>query len=279
LAKGAALRLSDHESLAEALLSPVLVAGATEMHHYKAGGAVETKADNSPVTAADREAEAILLEGLAKAAPGVPVVAEEAVSQGRIPALSETFFLVDPLDGTREFIHGRGEFTVNVALIENRRPVFGIVYAPALSELYVTLGPERAAFATVAPQRSAATLKGCGFKDIRVRHANPDALTAVASRSHLTPDTDAFLKRYSVAECRNAGSSLKFGLLARGEADIYPRLGTTMEWDTAAGHALLVAAGGSVTTLDGAPLEYGKSGFRNPHFVAWAARTPIPPKN
>jgi 3'(2'), 5'-bisphosphate nucleotidase len=112
-----------------------------------------------------------------------------------------------------------------------------------------------------------------------VRRANPDALTAVASRSHLTPETDAFLKRYSVAECRNAGSSLKFGLLARGEADIYPRLGTTMEWDTAAGHALLVAAGGSVTTLDGGPLEYGKSGFRNPHFVAWAARTPIPPKN
>lgn len=137
------MRSFDHKMLGEALLPSVLLAGAVEMRHYRAGVEVETKADATPVTAADREAEAILLVGLTKAMPGVPVVAEEAVSQGRIPTFSDTFFLVDPLDGTLEFVNRRGEFTVNVALIEHGKPLFGIVYAPALSELYMTLGSDR----------------------------------------------------------------------------------------------------------------------------------------
>lgn len=268
----------DHEQLAEALLPAVLEAGAIEMRHYEAGVAVESKADASPVTAADREAEAVLLAALARAAPGLPVVAEEAVSQGRIPAISASFFLVDPLDGTREFINQRGEFTVNVGLIEQGRPVFGMIYAPALAELYVTLGPERAVFVRIAPGDTGMVLAAHGGTDIRTRSADPAALTAIASRSHLTPETELFLARYRVADRRSAGSSLKFCLLARGEADIYPRLGPTMEWDTAAGHAILTAAGGSVTAPDGTPFTYGKAaeGFRNAHFVAWGTQRPIP---
>lgn len=268
----------DHEQLAEALLPAVLEAGAIEMRHYAAGVAVESKADASPVTAADREAEAVLLAALSRAAPGLPVVAEEAVSQGRIPAISASFFLVDPLDGTREFINQRGEFTVNVGLIEQGRPVFGMIYAPALAELYVTLGPERAVFVRIAPGDTDMVLAAHGGMDICTRPADPAALTAIASRSHLTPETELFLARYRVADRRSAGSSLKFCLLARGEADIYPRLGPTMEWDTAAGHAILAAAGGSVTAPDGTPFTYGKAaeGFRNAHFVAWGTQRPIP---
>ena len=267
----------DHEQLARALLPAVLEAGAVEMRHYGEGVAVETKADASPVTAADREAEAVLLTALARIAPGIPVVAEEAVSQGTIPVVSTSFFLVDPLDGTREFINRRGEFTVNVGLIDHGRPVFGMVYAPALSELYATLGPARAVFARIVPSSAGRDLAAHGCADIRTRIPDPMALTAIASRSHLTPETEQFLMRYRVADRRNAGSSLKFCLLARGEADIYPRLGPTMEWDTAAGHAVLAAAGGSVTAPDGAPFTYGKAanGFRNPHFVAWGTGRPI----
>ncbi len=267
----------DHEQLAQALLPAVLEAGAIEMRHYREGVTVETKADASPVTAADREAEAVLLAALARAAPGIPIIAEEAVSQGTIPAVAASFFLVDPLDGTREFINRRGEFTVNVALIEQGQPVFGIVYAPALSEFYATLGAARAVFARMAPHDAGKNLATYGGADIRTRSPDPDALTAIASRSHPTPETDQFLAHFRIADRRSAGSSLKFCLLARGEADIYPRLGTTMEWDTAAGHAVLVAAGGCVTAPDGAPFIYGKAaeGFRNPHFVAWGTPKPI----
>ena len=266
----------DHEQLADRLLPAVLEAGAIEMRYFREGVATETKADSSPVTAADREAEVVLLAALAQAAADIPVIAEERVSQGIVPAVGDAFFLVDPLDGTREFINQRGEFTVNVALIERGQPVFGIVYAPALSELYVTLGPDRAVFARALPGGASTHLAALGSMDIRTRKPDPAALTAVASRSHLTPETDQFLARYQVADRRNAGSSLKFCLLARGEADLYPRLGPTMEWDTAAGHAVLAAAGGCVTTPEGAPLRYGKAadGFRNPHFVAWGTRQP-----
>jgi 3'(2'), 5'-bisphosphate nucleotidase len=203
------------------------------------------------------------------------------MARGQAPPLADAFFLVDPLDGTREFINRRGEFTVNVALIVGQRPVFGIVYAPALAELYVTLAPTRAAFARLAPDAAVTELGSCGLAEIRTRRPDVDALTAVASRSHLTAETDAFLSRYRVATRRNAGSSLKFGLLARGAADIYPRLGATMEWDTAAGHAILLAAGGAVTTLEGAALCYGKvsEGLRNPHFVAWGSPAPILPRS
>lgn len=268
----------DHEQLAHALLPAVLEAGAIEMRYYRQGVAVETKADDSPVTAADREAEVVLEAALAQAAPGIPVIAEEAVSAGRLPSVGRTFFLVDPLDGTREFISGRGEFTVNVALIHDRRPVFGIVYAPAVSELYATLGQTRAALARVAPDvEPEAAWRALAA--IRTRTPDTAALTAVASRSHLTPETDTFLARYRIADRCNSGSSLKFCVLARGGADIYPRLAPTMEWDTAAGHAVLAAAGGSVTSPEGGSFFYGKTenGFLNPPFVAWGTSGPIDP--
>ena len=265
----------DHAALAQGLLRPVLNAGAVEMHHYVAGVAVESKSDNSPVTAADREAEAILIAGLSAIAPEIPVIAEEAVAEGRIPAVGRAFFLVDPLDGTREFIHKRGEFTVNVALVVDGAPRFGVVYAPAIGELYLTLGPQRCGFARIQPDSSARTLAECGIRDVTTREPSAATLAAVASRSHLTPETEAFLARYPVKDRRDAGSSLKFCLLARGEADLYPRLGPTMEWDIAAGHAVLKAAGGDAIDLDGKPVTYGRTaeGYRSPHFVAFGRRS------
>ncbi|MFM9943049.1 MAG: 3'(2'),5'-bisphosphate nucleotidase CysQ [Hyphomicrobiaceae bacterium] len=261
----------DHAALAERLLRPVLDAGAVEMRYYQAGVSVEAKADNSPVTAADREAEAILLAALATAAPNVPVIAEEAVAEGRVPATGRALFLVDPLDGTREFIHKRGEFTVNVALVVDGTPRFGIVYAPALGELYVTLGADRCSYAKVMPDAQVTTLAACGLRDIATRAPTLTQLAAVASRSHLTPETEAVLARYPIKDRRDAGSSLKFCLLARGEADLYPRLGPTMEWDIAAGHAVLQAAGGGVVDLWGQPLRYGKADerYRSQHFIAY----------
>lgn len=270
----------DHVRLASALLPAVLAAGAVEMRHYRAGVAVETKADESPVTIADREAEALLVAAIAAAAPGVPIVAEEAVAAGRLPALGTEFFLVDPLDGTREFVAQRGEFTVNIALVRNGAPVFGIVYAPAVEELYVTVAPGAAAMARVAPREGPITFDEIGLAPIRTRAPDPAALIALVSRSHATPETEAFLARFAIASRTSAGSSLKFCAIARGAADIYPRLGPTMAWDTAAGHAVLTAAGGSVTTLDGQPLRYGDTaaGLRNPHFVAWGTLQPTAPR-
>lgn len=274
----------DHVSLAEALLGAVLEAGAIEMRHYRSGVKVEAKADNSPVTVADREAEAVLLAALAEAAPGVPVIAEEAVSAGQLPEVADLHFLVDPLDGTREFIEQRGEFTVNIALVRAGTPVFGIVYAPALEELYLTAGPGEAVMARVAPRQGGSGSAPLRLSDltgnrIRTRQPNVSALTALASRSHSNAETEAFLARYEIAERTNAGSSLKFCVIARGSADVYPRVGPTMEWDTAAGHAVLLAAGGCVTTLDGQPLRYGNraTGLRNPHFVAWGSAQSLAP--
>ncbi len=269
----------DHKQLVAALLPAVLTAGAIEMRHYRAGVTVESKADASPVTIADREAEAVLVAAIAAAAPGVPIVAEEAVAAGRLPALGEMFFLVDPLDGTREFIAQRGEFTVNIALVRNGAPIFGIVYAPACDELYITLAIDAAAMAKVAPREGPVALDDIALTPIRTRAPDPAALVALVSRSHATPETEDFLAQFAVASRTNAGSSLKFCVLASGAADIYPRLGPTMAWDTAAGHAVLSAAGGSVTTLDGAPLRYGNTaaGLRNPHFVAWGTPQPLAP--
>lgn len=266
-------------ALVGALIGYVLKAGAAEMQHYRNGFEVVTKADNSPVTAADRDAEAILLDGLAKIAPGVPVVAEESASEGRTPAIGDTFFLVDPLDGTKEFINKRGEFTVNVALIVDGRPTAGIVYAPAIEELYATVGEHEAAFAKIAPEATPGSLEDCRLTPIHTRKPNLAALGAVASRSHNTPASEALLGRYNIAERSDSGSSLKFCVIARGAADLYPRLAPTMEWDIAAGHAVLAAAGGSVTLSDGRPLRYGKAsaGFKNSEFVAWGTPEPIKP--
>jgi 3'(2'), 5'-bisphosphate nucleotidase len=269
----------DHIHLASALIPAVLAAGAIEMRHYRSGVTVEAKADQSPVTIADREAEAVLIAAITAAAPAIPIIAEEAVSAGQMPAIGAEFFLVDPLDGTREFIEQRGEFTVNIALVRDGAPVFGIVYAPATEELYVTLGPSAAAMARMAPRGTPIALTDIDLAPIRTRSPDQSALCALASRSHSNAETEAFLGRYRIAQRTNAGSSLKFCAIARGAADIYPRLGPTMEWDTAAGHAVLLAAGGAVTTLDGAPLRYGNTarGLRNPHFVAWGTPEPIAP--
>lgn len=274
------MTLEDYRALVEALLPSVLVAGRIEMRHFAAGVEVETKADTTPVTIADHEAEEVLTEALQRAAPGVPVIAEEAVAAGRVPAVEDAFFLVDPLDGTRAFIKGSPEFTINIGLIVGQRPVFGIIYAPALDQLFVTLGPGVSVEATLSTQMDVTRLSQLELKPLKTRQPDPKALVAFASRSHAGQSTDEFLRHLTIAEKRKASSSLKFCLIARGDADLYARLGQTSEWDTAAGQAILDAAGGCVTTLDGAPLRYGKrdGGYANPHFVAWA-RGPLLPRS
>jgi 3'(2'), 5'-bisphosphate nucleotidase len=257
--------------LADALLSAALAAGRVQMAHFGTDVSVAIKRDQSPVTAADHESEEIILEALARTAPGVAVVAEEEVTAGRIPDIAGPFFLVDPLDGTKGFIKGRREFTVNIGLIEERRPVFGIIYAPALADLYVTTGPHSAAMAHIEPDADARSLADGDFRPIRTRVPDPNAISALTSQSHLNTATTQFLEGYKVIERRAVASSLKFCLLAQGDADLYPRVGPTCEWDTAAGHAILAAAGGVVTRIDGKPLLYGnvERRFENPDFVAW----------
>ena len=258
--------MTDASALLQSLIYTAQRAGGAIMAVYATDFSVRNKADASPVTEADEAAEKIILDELAKLAPDIPVVAEEAVAAGRVPVIAQRFFLVDPLDGTREFVSHRDEFTVNIALIESAQPVLGVVYAPARHELY--WGDVKAAQAGFLGSDPDGTMPSKGVA-ISARRAPAEGLTAVASRSHGTPETDAFLAQYPVKEFRSVGSSLKFCLVASGEADVYPRAGTTMEWDTAAGHAVLAAAGGRVTGLDGEPFTYGKPGFRNGNFVAW----------
>ncbi|MEI9888819.1 MAG: 3'(2'),5'-bisphosphate nucleotidase CysQ [Rhizomicrobium sp.] len=242
-------------------------AGAIIMRHYAAGTQARRKTDHSPVTDADEEAEKHILAGLQALVPGIPVVAEEEVAAGRLPQIGMHFFLVDPLDGTKEFINRNGEFTVNIAEIVNGLAVRGVVYAPAKNRLFLGEIPggawEIATTVDAMPDFARA-------RRIRVRPAPPGGLTAVASRSHRDKKTEEYLAAYPVKDFITAGSSLKFCLVAAGEADIYPRHGTTMEWDTAAGDAVLTAAGGRVTNLDGSAFVYGRvdAGFTNPHFVA-----------
>jgi 3'(2'), 5'-bisphosphate nucleotidase len=258
--------VGDTSALLQPLIYTAVRAGGAIMAVYATDFSVRDKADASPVTAADEAAEKIILAELAALAPDIPVVAEEAVAAGHVPVVAERFFLVDPLDGTREFISHRDEFTVNIALIDQGRPVLGVVFAPARHELF--WGDVRAGKAGQLGGDPDGTMPSTGVA-ISARRAPADGLVAVASRSHRTPETDAFLAQHPVKEFRSIGSSLKFCVVASGEADVYPRVGTTMEWDTAAGHAVLAAAGGRVTTLEGEPFTYGKPGFRNGNFVAW----------
>jgi 3'(2'), 5'-bisphosphate nucleotidase len=258
--------VSDTSALLQPLIYTAVRAGGAIMAVYATDFPVRDKADASPVTAADEAAEKIILAELAALAPDIPVVAEEAVAAGHVPVVAERFFLVDPLDGTREFISRRDEFTVNIALIDRGQPVLGVVFAPARHELF--WGDVRAGKAGQLGSDPDGTMPSTGVA-ISARRAPADGLVAVASRSHRTPETDAFLAQHPVKEFRSIGSSLKFCVVASGEADVYPRVGTTMEWDTAAGHAVLAAAGGRVTTLEGEPFTYGKPGFRNGNFVAW----------
>jgi 3'(2'), 5'-bisphosphate nucleotidase len=244
--------------LLEQIIEVTHLAGAAILDIYATDFEVAKKTDASPVTAADEKAEAIILKALAAIAPDIPVISEEAASAGHIPDVGDRFWLVDPLDGTKEFISKNGEFTVNIALIENHKPVLGVVLAPALNRLFAGVVGE-GAFIEDANGRRA----------IRCRKEPAEGLTVVSSRSHGDAAAlDAFLSGRKVASSVNAGSSLKLCLIATGEADMYPRLGRTMEWDIAAGHAVLSAAGGYVKTLEGKELGYGKVGLDNPHFVA-----------
>jgi 3'(2'), 5'-bisphosphate nucleotidase len=249
------------------------LAGAREvMAVHATDFAVERKADDSPVSEADRAAERAILAKLSEVMPKCPVIAEEAVAEGRVPRTGHTFLLVDPLDGTKEFVSRNGEFTVNIGLVEAGTPVAGVVLAPALGLAYAG-SPEGAWKGRT--DESFGMVRD--WERIAVRRAGSSPV-AVASRSHMTPATEAALKQAEARETTSIGSSLKFCLLAAAEADFYPRLGPTMEWDTAASDAVLRAAGGTVVTLDGAPLRYGKTGvpgmrdFENPHFIAAADR-------
>jgi 3'(2'), 5'-bisphosphate nucleotidase len=253
---------------AQSLAAIAWGAGEIVLKHYNAAEGVlaRRKDDQSPVTAADEDAEAFILAALAKLAPATAVIAEEEVAAGRTQEIGARFFLVDPLDGTKEFLGRNGEFTVNIAEVQNGVPVRGVVFAPVKERMFI--GEPGGAFeiATepgVEPQWNAA-------RPIHVRAAPADGMVAVASRSHRDSKTDEYLAHYRIKDFVTAGSSLKFCLLAAGEADIYPRHGRTMEWDTAAGHAVLAAAGGTMTKLDGTAFLYGKAAdkFANPFFVA-----------
>ncbi len=246
------------ERLAAAIRDLAVAAGEAIMAIYATPFESRLKADQSPVTEADEAAERLILAGLAELTPAIPVVAEESVAAGRVPEVAgRAFWLVDPLDGTKEFISRNGEFTVNIALIEAGRPVLGVVHCPAKGVTYHASGPGRAfrAVAEGAPEPIAARRPS-------------DGLVVMVSRSHRDRRTDEYLANFNVARLSEAGSSLKFCLVAAGEADLYPRLGRTCEWDTAAGHAVLAAAGGSVRTLAGEELRYGKPDFFNPDFAA-----------
>ncbi|MEH6721819.1 MAG: 3'(2'),5'-bisphosphate nucleotidase CysQ [Aurantimonas endophytica] len=251
-------------------LTAIALKGGEEiMAIYAISFETQEKADTSPVTEADLRCEAAMMPLLEKLAPDVVIVAEEAVSAGHVPEEASRLFLVDPLDGTKEFVGRNGDFTVNIALVEDSIPIAGVVYAPALGKLWAGSASEGAFKADVVGGKlgERQTISACKA---------PQRLVAVGSRSHGSAETKQWLKRYEVESFVSRGSSLKFCLLAEGEASIYPRLGRTMEWDTAAGDAVLRAAGGTVTTLDGVPLRYGKRrqtsdvDFANPHFVAFA---------
>lgn len=232
-------------------------AGEVVMRHYQAGCDARIKPDRSPVTDADEEAEKLILAELARAFPHVPVVAEEEAAAGRISQVGARFFLVDPVDGTKEFVKRGGEFTVNIGEIVDGRPASGVVLAPAIGRLFVG-----------AAGHGAFELSHGTWRDIACRVPAADGLVAVSSRSHPDARTEELLRSLPIKGHTNAGSSLKFCLVAAGEADIYPRAGETMEWDTAAGDAVLRAAGGTVTNWDGTPFLYGKAGFRNGPFIA-----------
>jgi 3'(2'), 5'-bisphosphate nucleotidase len=241
----------------EQIIQLARAAGEEVLAVYAEEAEAQTKHDGSPVTEADHRAEKVICAALAELSPGVPVFAEEGCPQDATAPANGSFWLVDPLDGTKEFISRNGEFTVNIGLIEDGVPVLGVVLAPALDRVF-------AADATRALVEDAE-----GRRALAARSTPPEGATLVSSRSHGDPEALArFTEGRTIANSIAAGSSLKFCLVAAGEADLYPRFGRTMEWDTAAGDAILRAAGGLVTDLEGRPLQYGKPGFENPAFVA-----------
>ncbi len=264
----------DFDLLCEIMRRLALQAGEAIMEIYKAPDlGVQQKADASPVTAADLAADRIISAGLRAAFPDVPLVTEEqAATHANLGGAD--FLIVDPLDGTKEFVQRRGDFTVNIAYVRGGVPVRGVVYAPAKERLFYTnaVGDSVEEDGTHDPSRVGVS--------VPVRVAEPDnrALRVVASKSHRDAATDAYIAGYQVADFKSAGSSLKFCLVASGEADLYPRLGRTMEWDTAAGQAVLLGAGGRVVHFDThAQLLYGKPGYENPFFIAHAPGVALQP--
>jgi 3'(2'), 5'-bisphosphate nucleotidase len=244
----------------ETLAAVAQRAGQAILTIYAGDFAVRQKSDDSPVTEADEAAENIILEELKKLTPNIPVVSEEAAEAGDKPSRNvKRFWLVDPLDGTKEFVKRSGEFTVNIGLIEDGVPVLGVVQAPVLDLLFVG-----------EASRAWKKQGGGPWVAIHCRQEPAEGLSVVASRSHGDPDKiEAYLKGRKIAQMVKAGSSLKICRIAEGLADVYPRFGPTSEWDTAAGHAVLLGAGGRLETLDGQPLRYGKDSILNPDFVAW----------
>ena len=268
--------LAADTELAEALLPVAIRAGLAILAVRRAGAHVEWKSNSSPVTEADRAAEAVIAAALAEIVPNIPVIAEEAAYEGRVPETGAEFFLVDPLDGTKEFVKGGNDFTVNIGLIRNGAPALGVILLPETGKLFwgvVGAGAWRALVVDGAVTER---------QPVRVRAAPNGGIAVVASRSHRTPATDAYIGRYDVEKLVSAGSSMKFCVVASGKADLYPRMGTTMQWDTAAGDAILRAAGGTVVTIDGKPFTYGPKGgagaeaYKNPWFIAAGSITPLP---
>lgn len=260
----------DRDALACLFGAIALEASRAVMAVYAGDSRARRKSDGSLVSDADEAAEEIILKRLEAELPQFPVLAEEAAARGETGRLGPAFILVDPLDGTLEFLSRNGEFTVNIALVADGAPRAGAVYAPALERLW--LGGVNASVCTVAPGENLPAPQARRL--IHARPAPQDGLTALISRSHLKSETKAFLAALPVKECRQAGSSLKFCLIAEGEADVYPRFGKTMEWDTAAGDAVLRAAGGIVVDAQGTELRYGKaeSQYNNGPFIAWGDR-------
>ena len=256
------MSLTIDTALVEKVRQIALRAGDAILDVYNTDFAVERKDDASPVTEADQQAETLIVDAIRREiSDAYPIVAEEAVAAGDIPEVGDApFWLVDPLDGTKQFVSRKGEFTVNIAFIENRRPQLGVVHAPALGSTY--WGSANGAFAT---------FDGGAPQPISCRPMPGKGVVAVASRSHRTPETDQFLGQYDVGDVISSGSSIKFCLVAEGRADLYPRMGRTMEWDTAAGHGVVRFAGGSVTNVDGTEFLYAKPEFENPHFIVWGA--------
>lgn len=252
--------MTDPAALLAAIEQAALQAGEVILEIYETDFDVDQKSDNSPVTEADVKAEAVILDALRTLTPDIPIVAEEEAAAGKIPAVDDAFWLVDPLDGTREFLNRNGEFTVNIALVRDGDPVLGVVHAPARDVTYTGIVGDGA---TIRDGDAPA-------ETIAVRTPPETGLTIASSRRHGSDsELERFLRGYTVADRIICGSSLKFCLVAAGDADLYPRFGPTMEWDTAAGHAVLAAAGGRLTTTDGSAFMYGKTDFLNPGFIAW----------
>ncbi|MBZ0148595.1 MAG: 3'(2'),5'-bisphosphate nucleotidase CysQ [Pseudorhodoplanes sp.] len=255
-------------ALLDALTLLVSQAGAEILRIAGGTLAARQKSDATPVTAADEASEAMLLQGLAQLLPGIDIISEEAAARSMPPKPGQTFILVDPLDGTREILAGRDEYTVNIAIIHGGRPVTGVLASPARGLIWRGAQDKPSEVLQVRPGSGPDRAER---KAICTRAFSPDRPVALVSRSHLDAETEKFLTRWPRIEQQGCGSALKFGLLAQGEADLYPRLAPTSEWDIAAGDAILTGAGGLVLTPDGHPVLYGQSErqFRVPAFIAW----------